>query len=215
MTDRIKLKRQPPRAGTSAARAAAAMTATVVWALLAAACGSASPAAAAPGSSAHMNSAHTAASSSARSAVDYSHCMRAHGVPKYPDPASNGQLPKGTAQTFGVSSSRYQAAERACRHLLPNSDTTFTAALIQCLETGSCPAAVVHKALTEGRKFAQCMRHHGVPNWPDPTIDSRGRPSFQVTKAGISIAATRSRQMLAKIGHCQNETGAESLLREE
>jgi hypothetical protein len=139
--------------------------------------------------------------------------MRAHGVPKYPDPQSNGQLPKGSAQQFGVSSSRYQAAQNACRHLLPNNDRTFTAALIQCLQTGSCPSAVVQQALTEGRTFARCMRGHGVPNWPDPTIDSRGRPSFQVTAAGISIAATRSPRMLSKIGYCQSHHGL--LLRQE
>ena len=68
--------------------------------------------------------------------------------------------------------------------------------------------------LTEGRKFAHCMRNHGVPNWPDPTIDSMGRPSFNVTGAGIPIASTRSSQMLSKIGHCQNQPGA-VLLRQE
>jgi hypothetical protein len=59
------------------------------------------------------------------SAVAYSACMRSHGVPNYPDPGSDGNLPKGNAQAFGVSNSQYQAAERACRHLLPNSDTGF------------------------------------------------------------------------------------------
>jgi hypothetical protein len=80
--------------------------------------------------------------------------------------------------------------------------------------TGDCPRSVVQPALEEGRKFAQCMRGHGVPHWPDPTIDSMGRPSFQVTKAGISIDATRSPQMLSKIGDCQREPGA-VLLRQE
>jgi hypothetical protein len=139
--------------------------------------------------------------------------MRSHGVPNYPDP-SNGQLPKGTAQSLGVSSSQYQAAESACQDLLPNSDTNFNASLTQCLENGDCPSAVVQQALTEGRKFAQCMRDHGVPNWPDPTIDSTGRLSFQVTAAGISIDATRSTQMLSKIGYCQDQPGA-VLLRQE
>jgi hypothetical protein len=80
--------------------------------------------------------------------------------------------------------------------------------------TGDCPPAVQHQALTEGLKFAQCMRNQGVPNWPDPTVDSTGRPSFQVTEAGISIASTRSPQMLSKVGHCQDQPGA-ALLRQE
>ncbi len=178
----------------------------VALALPAAACGgSSSPGAAGRGSPGNSASA---------SAVAYSACMRLHGVPEYPDPGSDGNLPKGTAQDFGVSNSQYQAAERACRHLLPNSDTRFTASLTQCLMTGDCPHAVVQQALTEGLNFARCMRNHGVPNWPDPTVDSTGRPSFQVTAAGISIASTRSPRMLSKLGHCQNQPGA-VLLRQE
>jgi hypothetical protein len=69
--------------------------------------------------------------------------------------------------------------------------------------TGDCPRSVVQPALEEGRKFAECMRSHGVTNWPDATVDSLGRPSSQVTKAGISIDATRSPQILPKIGGCQ------------
>lgn len=192
----------PPRREARAfGRWAAVIAATTGLVLAAAGCGG-NPAS--PGSRA----------SSTASAVAYSACMRSHGVANYADPNSSGQLPKGGAQAFGVSTSRYQAAQQACRHRLPNSDTTFAASLDQCLMTGNCPPAVVQRALTEGRKFAQCMRNQGVPNWPDPTIDSMGRPSFQVTAAGISLSSTRSPQMLSKIGHCQSQTGA-VLLREE
>ena len=143
--------------------------------------------------------------------LDYSRCMRSNGVPNYPDPNSNGNLSKGSAQAFGVGTSQYQAAEQACSHLLP---TSGSASLTQCLMTGDCPQSVVQPALEEGRKFAKCMRRHGVPNWPDPTVDSLGRPSFQVIQAGISIGATRSPQMLSKIGACQRQPGA-ALLRQE
>jgi hypothetical protein len=186
--------------------AAAATIATTVLALLAVACDSSTSPKATRGGPQN--------NSASDSAVAYSACVRSHGVPEYPDPGSSGNLPKGNAQAFGVSNSQYQAAERTCRHLLPNSDTTFTASLNECLMTGVCPPAVVRQALTAGLRFAQCMRNHGVPNWPDPTIDSTGRPSFQTTAAGISIAATRSAQMLSKIGHCQNQPGA-VLLRQE
>jgi hypothetical protein len=144
-------------------------------------------------------------------ALAFSDCMRSDGVPYYPDPESSGNLPKGDAQAFGVSTSQYQAAEQACGRLLPGSGG---ASLTQCLMTGDCPRSVVQPALEEGRKFAQCMRSHGVKNWPDPSVDSLRRPSFQVTKAGISIDATRSPQMLSKIGACQREGGA-VLLRQE
>jgi len=44
-----------------------------------------------------------------------------------------------------------------------------------------CPQALVQQVLTEERTFAQCMRSRGVPNWPDPTIDSHGRPVFAIS----------------------------------
>jgi hypothetical protein len=175
-------------------------------ALLTAACGgSNSPGATGGGS---------LGNSASPGAVAYSACIRSHGVPNYPDPEPGGNLPKGNAQALGVSDSQFQAAESACQDLLPSSDANFDASLTQCLENGDCPQAVVQRALTEGRKFAQCMRAQGVPSWPDPTVDSMGRPAFQVTAAGISYDATRSAQMLSKIGHCQDQPGA-VLLREE
>jgi hypothetical protein len=190
----------------SAVRRAAPYAVLVALTLLAAACGgSGSPGAAGGGSPRNSASA---------SAVAYSACMRSHGVPDYPDPEPDGNLPKGNAQAFEVTDSQFQTAERACRHLLQSSDATFVASLTQCLETGDCPPTVVQRALAEGRSLAQCMRADGVTNWPDPTIDSMGRPSFQVTAAGISIASTRSSQMLSKLGHCESQTGA-PLLRQE
>src|SRR4029077_15604551 len=53
------------------------------------------------------------------SAGAYSPCVRSHGVPGSPDPASNGAIPKTSAQELGVSDSRFQAALSACQHLLP------------------------------------------------------------------------------------------------
>jgi hypothetical protein len=202
MNDRTRAIGRHRRAWPPSARSIAAIIATAGLVLLAAACstGSGSP--------------NAEGSTSSVSAIAFSACMRSHGVPNYPDPDSNGNLPKGNAQDFGVSNSQFNAAESACHHLLPNSDSIFAASLRQCLMTGDCPPAVVQQALTEGRTFAKCMRNQGVPNWPDPTIDSMGRPSFQVTAAGISISDTRSSQMLSKIGHCEGQAGA-VLLRQE
>jgi hypothetical protein len=178
----------------------AAVIVTAAMAVLAVACASSPKSAAVAGGS-----------STASSALAYSSCMRSHGVLNYPDPASDGQLPKADAHALGVSTAQYEAAQTTCQPLLPNNDST---SLTQCLMTGDCPPAVVQQALNEGRTFAQCMRSHGVQNWPDPTIDSTGRPSFQVVRAGISINDTRSSQMLSKIGLCESQPGAE-LLRQE
>jgi hypothetical protein len=207
---------RPRLGGRPGARAAAAIAATVSLAALAAGCGGS------PGSRVAQVGSTTTKSSTVSSAtraepngaLAFSACVRSHGVTKFPDPASGGDLPKVGLQQLGVSSSRFQSARAACQHLLPNGDSGFRASLTQCLMTGDCAHALVRRALTEGRRFAQCMRNHGVPHWPDPAIDSTGRPSFPVVKAGISIDATRSPQMLSKIGDCQSQPGS-VLLRQE
>src|SRR5215469_6692611 len=53
-----------------------------------------------------------AQSSGAPSSVAYSACMRSHGVPSFPDPGSEGGIPKGDAQHFGVGTSQLQAAQQ-------------------------------------------------------------------------------------------------------
>jgi hypothetical protein len=106
--------------------------------------------------------------------------MRSHGVPNFPDPASNGGLPKASAQELGLSSSRLQSAQTACQHLYPTNGGALGASLRQCEETGNCPQAMVQQVLSAMRSFSQCMRSHGVPNWPDPTVDSEGRPGFNL-----------------------------------
>lgn len=51
----------------------------------------------------------------------------------------------------------------------------------RCMKTDDCPHFLVRQVLNQERRFAHCMRSRGVPNWPDPTIDSRGRPVFAVS----------------------------------
>jgi len=140
------------------------------------------------------------------SAVSYSDCMRANGVPDYPDPGSGGQLPKGNAQQFGVSDSQLQAAERTCQHLLPDAES-WQQQIQQCETAGVCPPSVVQQALTIMREYAQCIRSHGVPDFPDPVLDSEGRPYFDVSGAGISHQFTHSPQFMAKDAECERQVG--------
>ena len=63
------------------------------------------------------------------------------------------------------------------RHLLPTTGLSQHDEQ-QYLETESCSPAQVQAIETTERKFAECMRSHGVPTWPDPTIDDHGRPVF-------------------------------------
>jgi hypothetical protein len=154
-------------------RTAAAIIATAAALVLLAACGS--PSSTSAGRPTNTGSAHSS------SAVAFSHCMRSHGLPNYPDPNSNGTLPKTSAQLLGVSSSAYSTAESACQHLLPSTGGSLTASsLQQCYLAGVCPQSLVQQALSAGREFAQCMRSHGVPYWPDPSLDAEGRPLFSI-----------------------------------
>jgi hypothetical protein len=123
-------------------------------------------------------------------------------MPKYPDPGSSGTLPKTDAGSLGVSESRLQVAQHACLHLLPTADSLQQQAQ-QCFLAGNCPQALVQQILTAGRRFARCMRSHGVPNWPDPSLDPEGRPSFNLVPVGITHSETHSPPMTAKIQECQ------------
>jgi hypothetical protein len=91
--------------------------------------------------------------------------MRSHGVLSFPDPNSSGAFPKVSSQQLGVSSTVFQAAQNHCRYLLPNG--------------GSGPSQTQVQQIMNGMlKFAQCMRSHGVSNWPDPVVDAGGNPEF-------------------------------------
>ncbi len=91
--------------------------------------------------------------------VSFAHCMRSHGVPNYPDPTSSGLI-KESLQQLGVSSSRFQSASSDCNHLLPNG--------------GSGPSPQqVQQVRALSLQFSQCVRSHGVPNFPDPGSDGR------------------------------------------
>ena len=203
MPDGTPVDGPPRRARPPAIRIVAAIITTAAMALFAAACsGPSSADTSSPGAARPASSSPAAGSSAtAQSVVAYSQCMRANGVPKYPDPASGGQLPKGDAQAFGVSDSTYQAAERTCQHLLPTGGS-FDQQAHDCIEAGDCPPALVQQMLTVDRKFAQCMRSHGVPSWPDPVIGPNGGPIFKVSSAGITLTQTHSPPMDNTIMAC-------------
>ncbi len=111
------------------------------------------------------------ASANVTTRLAYVQCVRSHGVQNYPDPGSNGQEPPGTKQLF-ANNPQFQRASSACRHLLPNGGLTTQAPQANALtETGAV-------------KLAGCMRTHGYPTFPDPTIDSAGQPVFNVQAAG-------------------------------
>ena len=198
MSDSGPVKPRLRRARPPTWRTTAAVIGTAALAVLAAACN---------GSPSLTGGSPTAGGSAdPTSAVAYSHCVRGHGVPNYPDPGSGGTLPKVSAQQLGVSNSRLQAAQRACQHLLPASGASLNVnSLRQCELTGDCPQALVQQALNDGRTIARCMRSHGVANWPDPTTDSEGRPYFDLSAHGFSRQQAHSPQIRVKVNECEHE----------
>jgi hypothetical protein len=105
------------------------------------------------------------AASTQQKMVSYTQCMRTHGVPEFPEPTEGHLLIHGSnhnGQRTGVNpqSSQFQAAQKVCGKLLPEGGTPSPAQL----------AKVQEGAL----KFSQCMRTHGVPNFPDPSFSGGG-----------------------------------------
>lgn len=94
--------------------------------------------------------------SPAQSALAFAGCVRSHGVTNFPDSAiratSKGvmlDVPRGVE----VNSPQFQSALQACRSLLPQGPSG-----------GSGSSSNVQAVL----KYSQCMRSHGVTNFPDP-----------------------------------------------
>ena len=199
MNDRARVMRRPRRARPPISRTTAVLIAAALV-LLAAACSGS------PSSSGSGGSPAAGGSVTSPSAVAYSHCVRGHGVPRYPDPTSNGQLPKTDAQRLGVSSSELQAAQTACQHLLPAG--SLQQQEHQCMQNSDCPSALVQQMLNADLKLARCMRSHGVPNFPDPTNGGASGPVFNITKAGISDAASHTGQFIAKLNECGRLVGS-------
>lgn len=127
--------------------------------------------------------------------------MRARGVPNFPDPGANGQVPKADAQQLGVSATQLRASQQACRHLLPAGGQLDQRAR-QCLSAGDCPPSLVQQLLTADRRFAECMRSHQVPNWPDPSVDPQGRPAFNLVPVGITHSQTHSPPLRTTMDVC-------------
>jgi hypothetical protein len=123
----------------------------------------------------------------------FSRCMRAHGVPNFPDPqpgASNAKSP--TAQQLGVTPARLSAAESACQHLLPPG------------VNDRFPPSEIPLLLPGMRRFSRCMRSHGVPNWPDPAVDAEGRPFFPLSRHGFTRQQAHSQQITRVERECQH-----------
>jgi hypothetical protein len=100
-------------------------------------------------------------------AIKFADCMRAHGVPDFPDPGQ--RRPADESQD----SPAFQSASKICDRVVPN---------------GPPPAPPSASRRLAALRFAQCMRAHGVPNFPDPTITPPASTAPTLDLAGIYFA---------------------------
>ena len=81
--------------------------------------------------------------------------MRAQGDANFPDPNSQGKFILNNPS----SSPAYGSANKVCAHLLPG---------------GTESQEQQQQEVAKFLKFAQCMRAHGEPSFPDPSVSSDG-----------------------------------------
>jgi hypothetical protein len=103
--------------------------------------------------------------------IAYAGCMRSHGDPTFPTPTTVDNASEqvvGWAQPGDLKGPQnrsvlraYDAANRTCEVLLPNSGTGPNQAQVQ-------------QQLAKDLKFSKCMRSHGLPNFPDPKANKEG-----------------------------------------
>ena len=103
--------------------------------------------------------------------IAFSACMRAHGVPGYPDPNGAGEVSLGT---IDVASATFLAAARVCATNLPYMnlpppDPKDTARLI-----------------AQDVRFAACMHRHAFPQYPEPQL-VHGRDLLQLGGPGMNM----------------------------
>jgi hypothetical protein len=134
-------------------------------ALLLAACTGGSSGASVARLSAAATNASTPANSPAASAQDtgmlaLARCMRAHGLPKFPDPTSGGVFDKSKLLATGYSSAQVRAVEDGpCKSTLPTAAPSPST--IQTITTQQQQDYI---------NAVACMRSHGFTNFPDPTF---------------------------------------------
>jgi hypothetical protein len=105
------------------------------------------------------------------SPLAYAQCMRAHGVPDFPDPNAQGgfSFQGGQEGDLGPDSPAFQQANEDCQQDTP----------VSGIGHGPSPAQIA-QLQTQALKFSECMRSHGLADFPDPVFHTGG--------GGISIS---------------------------
>jgi hypothetical protein len=95
--------------------------------------------------------------------LKFAACMRANGVPNFPDPSGGGggiQIPIGSG--INPAAPAFQGAQKACRKLMPG---------------GGPPPPATAQDKERMVQLSECMRAHGVPDFPDPVSAPPSNPN--------------------------------------
>ena len=111
--------------------------------------------------------------------LEFTSCLRAHGVPNFPDPLAGGGFARSALDAVDQGSPQFKAALIACRALAIATGFEHTPAEIE-------------KHVEQLSAEDACIRKHGVPDMPDP--NAQGSQSFPT---GIS-PSTRQFQLAEK-----------------
>jgi hypothetical protein len=125
----------------------------------------ASTAAVTGAASSDAGSRSTASSAGPPAALAFARCMRSHGVPTFPDPEPGGGFAFHASPAV-ISSPAFKAAQSKCAGLIggdPPGPGTRT----------HPSARTLNKLLT----IAECMRQHGITQFPDPRTSVPSNPS--------------------------------------
>lgn len=108
-------------------------------------------------------------------ALAFAKCMRSNGEPNFPDPSAGGLFRFKRGAGVDPFSSTYKAARAKCKRFQPEGGPG----------SGPPPSA---QTLAHYLKVAQCMRSHGVPEFPDPrtSVPSNLHPPAGASRFVIS-----------------------------
>jgi hypothetical protein len=113
-------------------------------------------------------------------ALSYAKCMRSHGIQNFPDPTVQDNAHSkgvGFAMPSGIDthSSQYQSANKTCQK-----QSGF----------GHISTAQLQQGMNDMLKYAECMRSHGITNFPDPFENSH-QIGFNTSGLGIDQSSAR------------------------
>ena len=177
--------------------------ATLVSGVLIAGCGGSSPSTTTAVTAGDPTTSASTPPVGGSGALAFARCMRANGVPSFPDPSGGGGALFSVGAGTNPAAPAFQAARAKCQKLLPGGGPPG-------------PGSKTHpsvQTLTKLLNIARCMRQHGVPEFPDPRTSVPSNPlasgirevtdfdgAILLFPATINMQAPAYRQALAACG---------------